>query len=40
MLVGALFKMNNSYILGFSVLIVLAVSGAVVVSFLRKNKIE
>jgi MFS family permease len=37
MLVGALYKMNNSYTLGFSLLIVLAVGGAVVVSFLGKK---
>jgi hypothetical protein len=37
MLVGELYKMNNSYTPGFSLLIALAAGGAVVVSFLRKN---
>jgi MFS family permease len=40
MLVGALYKINNSYTFGFSVLIALAVGGAVVVSFLRKTSNE
>jgi MFS family permease len=40
MLIGALYKMNNSYTLGFSVLIAIAVTGAIIVSFLQKGKIE
>ena len=40
MLVGALYKMNNSYTLGFSVLIAIAVMGAIIVSFLQKGKID
>ena len=40
MLVGALYKMNNSYTLGFSVLIAIAVMGDIIVSFLQKGKID
>jgi hypothetical protein len=40
MMVGALYKTTNNYILGFSVLIAIAVTGAIIVSFLQKGKIE
>ena len=40
MFVGALYKSTNNYTLGFSVLIAIAVTGAIIVSFLKKGKAE
>jgi MFS family permease len=40
MLVGALYKTTNNYTLGFSILIAIAVGGAIVVSFLQKGKTD
>jgi MFS family permease len=40
MFVGAIYRSTNSYNMGFSVLIALAIGGAIVVSFLRKAKTE
>ena len=37
MFVGALYKMTNNYTLGFSILIVIAITGAIIVAFLKKE---
>jgi MFS family permease len=40
MFVGALYKTTNNYTLGFSILIAIAVGGAILVSFLQKGKTD
>jgi MFS family permease len=40
MFVGAIYRSTNSYNMGFSVLIAVAIGGAIIVSFLRKAKTE
>lgn len=40
MLIGVLYKSSNNYIIGFSVLIAVAIAGAIIVSFLQKESTQ